>query len=72
MFGVGEDPVALGLVREPRAARAATRPASIFSAFEVNTKRLGLMHELLPKANRFAVLVNPAAAFVHRGHVESA
>jgi putative ABC transport system substrate-binding protein len=30
-----------------------------FFANEIDTKRLGLMHELLPKAKRFAVLVNP-------------
>jgi putative ABC transport system substrate-binding protein len=29
---------------------------------EIDAKRLGLMHELLPKATRFAVLVNPANA----------
>jgi putative tryptophan/tyrosine transport system substrate-binding protein len=59
VFGVGEDPVALGMVRslpEPR-----TNATGInFFANEINTKRLGLMHELLPKAVRFAVLVNPA------------
>jgi hypothetical protein len=31
-------------------------------ATEVDAKRLGLMHELLPKAKRLAVLVNPANA----------
>ena len=31
-----------------------------FLATEVIAKRLALMHELLPKAHRFAVLVNPA------------
>ena len=29
-------------------------------AGELDAKRLGLMHELLPKASRSAVLVNPA------------
>jgi ABC-type uncharacterized transport system substrate-binding protein len=33
-----------------------------FFSIEVNTKRLGLMHDLLPKADRFAVLVNPSDA----------
>ena len=62
VFSVGEDPVALGLV--PSLARPGGNATGInFFSFEVNTKRLGLMHELLPKANRFAVLVNPAAAF---------
>ena len=62
VFSVGEDPVALGLV--PSLARPGGNATGInFFSFEVNTKRLGLMHELLPKASRFAVLVNPAAAF---------
>jgi putative ABC transport system substrate-binding protein len=30
-----------------------------FFASEIDAKRLGLMHELLPKAKRFAVLINP-------------
>jgi putative tryptophan/tyrosine transport system substrate-binding protein len=34
------------------------RPASIFSA-EVTAKRLGLLRDLLPKAARIGVLVNP-------------
>jgi len=42
--------------------RAATRRASIFFGHEVATKRLGLLHELVPKAVRIAVLVNPANA----------
>jgi putative tryptophan/tyrosine transport system substrate-binding protein len=29
-------------------------------AFELNSKRLALMHELLPKATRYAILLNPA------------
>jgi putative ABC transport system substrate-binding protein len=33
-----------------------------FSGVEVDAKRLGLMHELLPKASRFAVLINPGNA----------
>ena len=33
-----------------------------FFANEVDAKRLGLMHEVLPKAKRFAVLINPANA----------
>jgi putative ABC transport system substrate-binding protein len=38
------------------------RPALIFFAGETTAKRLGLLHDLLPKATRIAVLVNPANA----------
>jgi putative tryptophan/tyrosine transport system substrate-binding protein len=59
VFGVAEDPVALGLVTS--LARPGTNATGInFFASEIDSKRLGLMHELLPKASRFAVLVNPA------------
>jgi putative tryptophan/tyrosine transport system substrate-binding protein len=58
VFGVGDDPVALGLVKS--LAQPRTNATGInFFASEINTKRLGLMHELLPKAVRIAVLVNP-------------
>src|SRR5262245_8954326 len=38
------------------------RPASIFSTRKWQTKRLRLLHELVPNAVRVAVLVNPANA----------
>jgi putative ABC transport system substrate-binding protein len=61
VFGVAEDPVAMGLVKS--LAKPSTNATGInFFASEIDTKRLGLMHELLPKAVRFAVLVNPANA----------
>jgi putative tryptophan/tyrosine transport system substrate-binding protein len=61
VFGVGEDPVALGLVAS--LARPGGNVTGInFFATEIDAKRLGLMHELLPKAKRLAVLVNPANA----------
>jgi putative tryptophan/tyrosine transport system substrate-binding protein len=59
VFGVGEDPVALGLVTS--LARPGSNATGInFFASEIDAKRLGLMHELLPKAHRFAVLLNPS------------
>ena len=58
VFGVGDDPVALGLIAN--LAKPGGNVTGINSfAFEINAKRLALMHELLPKATRFAVLVNP-------------
>jgi putative ABC transport system substrate-binding protein len=61
VFGVGEDPVALGLVAS--LAKPTGNATGInFFASEIDAKRLGLMHELLPKAKRFAILLNPANA----------
>jgi ABC-type uncharacterized transport system substrate-binding protein len=59
VFGVSEDPVALGLV-ESLARPGGNVTGVNFFATEVDAKRLGLMHELLPKAKRLAVLLNPA------------
>jgi putative ABC transport system substrate-binding protein len=59
VFGVGEDPVELGLVAS--LAKPGGNATGInFFASEIDAKRLGLMHEMLPKANRVAVLINPA------------
>jgi putative ABC transport system substrate-binding protein len=61
VFGVSEDPVTLGLVTS--LARPTANVTGInFFASEIDAKRLGLMHELLPKAKRLAVLLNPANA----------
>jgi putative tryptophan/tyrosine transport system substrate-binding protein len=59
VFGVGEDPVGLGLVASLARPGGNATGLNLFSE-EINTKRLGLMHELLPTATRFAALVNPA------------
>jgi ABC-type uncharacterized transport system substrate-binding protein len=59
VFGVAENPVALGLVKS-LAQPGGNATGINFFAGEVDAKRLGLMQELLPKASRFAVLVNPA------------
>ena len=59
VFSVGEDPVALGLVVSLAHPGGNATGINVF-AFEIYTKRLALMHELLPKATRFAVLINPA------------
>jgi putative ABC transport system substrate-binding protein len=59
IFGIGEDPVRLGLVAN--LARPGGNATGInFFVNEVVAKRLRLLHDMVPKAVRVAVLVNPS------------
>jgi putative ABC transport system substrate-binding protein len=58
VFSVGDDPVKHGLVASLSRPGANVTGINFFSS-EVTAKRLGLLRELLPKAARIGVLVNP-------------
>jgi putative tryptophan/tyrosine transport system substrate-binding protein len=57
VFNVGADPVKLGLVNSFSRPEANVTGVSFFVA-ELDGKRLGLLHQLVPQAERIAVLLN--------------
>jgi putative ABC transport system substrate-binding protein len=71
VFGVAEDPVSLGIVASLARPGGNATGINFFSS-EVEGKRLGLMRELVPKATRFAVLVNPGNASTSKSVKEAA
>jgi len=60
VFGVGGDPVRAGLVASLNRPGANLTGITTLNT-EITTKRLGLLHELLPGAKRFAALINPTS-----------
>ena len=61
VFAVAEDPVTLGLIASLARPGGNATGINVFVQ-EILGKRLGLLHLLVPKAGRIAVLVNPANA----------
>jgi putative tryptophan/tyrosine transport system substrate-binding protein len=58
VFGIGTDPVEAGLVASFNRPGGNVTGVSGMN-WELTAKRLSLLHELLPRAGRFAALVNP-------------
>jgi putative ABC transport system substrate-binding protein len=75
VFSTGADPVQLGVVANFKRPGGNATGVSYMSV-ELVAKRVGLLHELLPAATRYAVLVNPrspnAEALIRNGQAAAA
>ena len=69
IVGVAENPVVLGLVKSLAQPDGNATGINFFNA-ETDAKRLGLMHELLPRATRVGVYGRSGRHSVHRRDVE--
>lgn len=58
IFGAGADPVAIGLVKNLNRPEGNLTGMTLW-ANELDAKRLDLLHDMLPKARKVAVLMNP-------------
>lgn len=65
VFGLGNDPVRFGLVASLNRPGGNITGITYLTA-DLHSKRLGLLHELVPRATDIAVLINPANANAER------